>query len=271
MIIKGDRKYIPELLKLWKEVFSDPEEYIKIFFDNIYCKTECFAKTANGEIVSALYLIKGQINFNGEVFCGRYLYAAATKSDYRKQGFMAELIKETIDYAQNENLDFICLLPANEELYGYYAKFGFKDLMYKFKTTLNKAEKQNAVPFKREKSLHKARKLIGENMFVFSEGGNNYALKCFNYAGYDLYNLSAEFGFDCLIIADSKFKEIVEVICKKENYKKTEEYFEKYFSPDTEISSPYEGEKGEKIKFGMIYPINKKLSGAEIYMNIALD
>ncbi len=271
MIIKGDSKYIPELAKLWQEVFSDSEEYIKIFFDNLYCETECFVKIVNSKIVSVLYLIEGQIKYKGEVFNGRYLYAAATKNDYRKQGIMAELINEAIDYVKKANLDFICLLPANESLYNYYAKFGFRDTMYKFKTIINKAQQQKSVAFESGISLHEARKLINENFFVFTERGNDYALECFRFVGYDLYDLRDEFGFECFIVADSGFKDVIEVICKKENYKKIEEYFEKYISDYAEISSPYKGEKGEKIKFGMIYPINKKLSGAEIYMNIALD
>ncbi len=271
MIIKGDSKYIPELSKLWQEVFLDSEEYIKIFFDNLYSETECFVKIKDGEIVSALYLIKGQIKYNNETFSGRYLYAAATKSSYRKQGIMAELINEAISYVKNENLDFICLLPANEVLYNYYAKFGFKDTMYKYKTFLGKSQQCVLSELPKEKSLHKARKTLLENMFIFSEKGNDYAMRCFDFVGYSLYNLSDEAGFECYFVADIELEEFVEVVCKKENYKKAEEFFEKHFSENAKISSPYKGKKGEKVKFGMIYAINEKLSGAEIYMNIALD
>lgn len=271
MIIKGESKYIPQLTKLWQDVFGDNKEYIKIFFDRLYCETECFIKIADGEIISAFYLLKGQIKYNNEVFDGRYLYAAATKNSHRKQGLMAELINEAVDYAKKESLDFICLLPANEGLYNYYSKFGFKDAMYKYRTVSGTENQHNSLSFETDKSLHKARKIIDENMFFFSQRGNDYALECLRFVGYNLYNLSNEVGFDFFIVAGIELKEIVEVICKKENYIKAEEYLEKFFSSDTEISSPFKGEKGEKIRFGMLYVINEKLNGAEIYMNIALD
>ena len=58
MLIKPEKKYIPELMRLWHEVFGDSSDYIELFFKEAYYNSECFCITENGEIVSAFYLLK---------------------------------------------------------------------------------------------------------------------------------------------------------------------------------------------------------------------
>ena len=120
MLIESKEKYIPSLLDLWKKVFGDSEEYIRLFFDKAYFDSECFAVIEEDKVISAFYLLKCSIKFNGEVYCGRYLYAAATLPDYRGKGLMSELINEALKYCESHNLDFIALVPADDGLYDYY-------------------------------------------------------------------------------------------------------------------------------------------------------
>ena len=53
------------------------------------------------------------------------LYAACTHTDFRKKGLMSGLINYAIAYCKDQGYSSIFLVPANPELYSYYAKFGF--------------------------------------------------------------------------------------------------------------------------------------------------
>lgn len=106
--------------EIYRASFCDPDTVFEdLLFEN--CYEYCRTYEKNGETVSMLFLLPVKIEYENKIFGGSYLYAAATNPEYRKQGFMGELLKK----AKAES-DFIILRPANEKLIGYYASFGFK-------------------------------------------------------------------------------------------------------------------------------------------------
>ncbi len=271
MIIKGDKKYIDELVSLWQEVFLDDEEYIRLLFRKLYYEIECFAFEDEGKIVASLYLLKGEIKYNDKTYFGRYLYAAATKKQYRKKGIMSKLINEAVEYTKENGLDFICLLPANDKLYDYYFKFGFKSSMYKYVKKATGTSTSREIFKATNNSISKVRRIIEKDMFVFAEAENDYAYNALEYAGYKIYSLAEALGFESYAVADSEFSEAYECICRKENGNKMAKALSVNLSSGTEIFSPYQTDGAERIKNGMLYAINSELNGAEIYMNIALE
>lgn len=121
-----DRK---QIISLWHDVFGDEEEYINFFLDN--CKNKsCLGYFENEKLASMAFLIDCH-------YCGcngKYIYAVATDEKYRNKGYASKIIEE----AKRHMIDFLWLIPANEELFEYYSNRGFKTKLYSNSNFKNK-------------------------------------------------------------------------------------------------------------------------------------
>lgn len=110
-----------EITALWAAVFKDSESDISFFLDNCLNK-RCLALYSDSQLASMLFLVEC-------AYCGKkgaYIYAVSTYERFRRRGFAGRLI----EYAKTLGCDFLWLIPANESLFDYYAKFGFKTLLF---------------------------------------------------------------------------------------------------------------------------------------------
>ncbi len=114
----------PQAAALWKEAFGDSEEYINFFFDNHSCV--CLTQCDNNELCSMLFLIDGELNN----IKGCYLFAACTFKNRRGKGYMPMLLERAKKYAEEQGKGFIALVPAENWLFDYYGKFGYKTAFY---------------------------------------------------------------------------------------------------------------------------------------------
>ena len=114
------------MISLWQTCFGDDKQTVDSFFDSpayesviplVYCE--------NGEIISQLFLIDGEVRDKNLVYPSYYLYAACTAPSYRGRGIMGRLIEAAKETAAANSRDFIFLKPSEEHLYTYYSKFGF--------------------------------------------------------------------------------------------------------------------------------------------------
>lgn len=263
MLINSEEKYVPMLTELWNKVFGDDEEYIKLFFKQAFYDSECFAVIENEKIISALYLLKSKIRCCGKTYNGRYLYAAATLSEHRGQGHMSRLLNEAKAYAKEKSLDFIALVPASDSLYSYYESFGYNEAMYKYKL---KSENRNfrfdcLNEITDPKAFHKIRSSSNENMLFYDEIIAKYAFECLSFSGKRVYSLNN----------DSLFIPGEELFCPLEQEKACYDFLQNYSDGFGTVFSNRAFDTGEKMRNGMIYPINLELINKEVYMNIALD
>ncbi|MCL2097003.1 MAG: GNAT family N-acetyltransferase [Oscillospiraceae bacterium] len=131
MIFKlADFSHKTELINLWRESFSDGEEFISSFI-NAYMIPEYNVPVIveDQKIVSALYLVDFDLYSNGKnLGPSAYLFAAATKKEYRNRGYMAELILYAADLCGNRGLTAVFLFPQGQDkkLFDYYSKAGFE-------------------------------------------------------------------------------------------------------------------------------------------------
>lgn len=270
MLIENNQKFVPELKELWHNVFGDEYEYINLFFDSIYKNCKTFAHFENEKIVSVFYLLNCKIRFEGRIFNGCYLYAAATAPEFRKKGIMGKLLCEGQQYAKENGRDFICLVPGNTPLYDYYSKFGFVSAMYKSTALLHFDEEKAEASYQRidNAEYDKRRFELTDNAFLWDEKELAYALECLSFYGSFAYKAD-----DSVFIANKNEQSVAEFLCKKE---KQSEIGSAVCSALQSKTVRADGQSGEDIKpFGMIYPINNKLkrqwSQSDIYMNLALD
>lgn len=128
----ADFSHKQELLKLWQEAFGDDEDFILSFL-NGYLFPEYNAPVVfvDGKIVSALYLIEFPLYSNQKVIgiCA-YLFAAATREEYRGCGYMSALMKYAAELYKNRGISAIFLFPQEsaENLFNFYSKFGYKSI-----------------------------------------------------------------------------------------------------------------------------------------------
>lgn len=107
-----------DIIGLWKEAFGDSEEDILFFIDNVK-HAECLGIYEKDELVSMLYFVRCTIDGKNS----NYVYAACTLKAYRNKGYMAILL----DYCKENCGDSFCLIPANEDLIGYYKNNGISE------------------------------------------------------------------------------------------------------------------------------------------------
>jgi predicted acetyltransferase len=112
-----------EIIDIYKESF---EESV-IFEERLFDKGIQYAEYLEdeGAVKSILFLLPCTIITKGTEIPAKYIFAAATKSDSRKKGYMEKLLEKI----KIENNEFLFLRPANENLQKYYTKIGFKSIV----------------------------------------------------------------------------------------------------------------------------------------------
>lgn len=108
-------RYSTSVISLWQESFGDSKEDV-LFFLN-HCRNKiCLCAEKNGELLSMLFLVDCMVN--GDAY--KYIYAACTSKNARKNGYMSRLL----DYCISK-YNKVLLIPADEKLVDYYSKRGF--------------------------------------------------------------------------------------------------------------------------------------------------
>ena len=113
---------IPALVALWREAFGDSEEFIDGFMRTAFSTDRSLAVFADGAPIAALYWF--------DMTCGEeklaYLYAIATKKEFRGRGICTELIEHTHALLKSRGYAEAILVPCEPSLYSFYEKLGYK-------------------------------------------------------------------------------------------------------------------------------------------------
>jgi predicted N-acetyltransferase YhbS len=112
---------IPKLKNLWLQAFGDTQQSIDLFFEKRFNTKLCFAAKAGEEVIAAAYVLP--VNYGSEK--AGYLYALATKPEFRRQGIMSDLLKYVEYRSKMAGCSYLFLYPAEEALYSYYEKLGY--------------------------------------------------------------------------------------------------------------------------------------------------
>lgn len=216
------------LKKIWKDIFSDSDSYIDLFFACKFNEENTFVIKHDGKIVSTLYVDYNDVYLNGEIIKGAYFSGIATLNEYRGYGFATKLINYAKEYIKK--VDIIYLIPANEPLFDFYRKSGFKDFTYLAKEEITKDNITGLDEFSEEYSYEVVNSFYensGNNLYVkrdkkfFDAIYNCYKnIMIFN-DGYVIYYIEdgilhlVEYSFDEL-----KAKEILKGILNLKNIKK---------------------------------------------------
>lgn len=114
-----------EVKALWKLCFNDSDEFTDLYFNKRYKEEINMAVREGGKIVSALQMIPYPMTFCSGVIPVSYISGACTHPRYREHGVMRRLLKETHRRMYEDGVLLALLIPAEEWLFGYYAKSGY--------------------------------------------------------------------------------------------------------------------------------------------------
>lgn len=120
-----------DIQKIYREVFNDSPEYVKMLFDVIYDDREGMLLTApDGQPASIMLLRSFEMSFHDGKVPVAYIHGAATRRSQRGKGFMSRLVIDAIREAAVRGDMMVTLIPANNALYYFYAQYGFTTVFY---------------------------------------------------------------------------------------------------------------------------------------------
>ena len=108
------------LRALFTEAFGD-EDFTDLFFQRGYSRERCLA-AFEGALLGALHWF--DCTLEGKK--AAYVYGIAAFRHCRGRGIGSALIRAAVETLQREGYERILLVPAEESLFGYYERFGFR-------------------------------------------------------------------------------------------------------------------------------------------------
>lgn len=263
-----DRK---SLFKLWNNVFEDSFEAISLFFDYHYKPENTVVYDDNGYIAAMLYLIEGNFVISGKRYPSYYLYAAATDMAYRSRGIMGKMLDFAKETASGRRMDFICLLPAEKSLYGYYSKFGYKPVFSKKIVKIGLGN--SGVEIHSDNNLNLAdirnRFFDGYDYFEWNKNAVEYAIKQNEFYGGSF--MSGCNGY-CLYTRNNGITTVKELTLQIDELP----FENENCVLNLPVNYPVEAEDCQVLKNGMALPLNKNAESIinsvnNAYLGLTLD
>ena len=125
MLFWDDGSRRGEVYDLWQRNFQDPVPYADFYFDQYYGRNRVLLHQdqENQVINGSIHLNPYRLHVRGKTFSCSYLVGIATDEEYRRQGIMRAMLRETFAILREEGAPFTYLMPADE---AYYLPFDFR-------------------------------------------------------------------------------------------------------------------------------------------------
>lgn len=123
-----DKEKASEVYELWQEAFADSAAFADYYFRRIYPRNRVLAAEENHQLLSMLHMNPYYWHFENEKHNPvllHYIVGVATRQAYRRQGLMADCMRQALRDMEAAGEPFTYLMPAKRE---YYTPFGFVSL-----------------------------------------------------------------------------------------------------------------------------------------------
>lgn len=129
------------LKKIWQISFGDSAAYIDYFFSKlmqpentlVYCES-------NHTPAAMLFLLPAELVLQGQSLPVQYIYAACTLPECRGRGYMKQLIDAASALGKSRGIYQTILVPAEESLFAYYEKNGYRNYFKRKSFGLSRSE-----------------------------------------------------------------------------------------------------------------------------------
>ncbi len=188
MISFANKNDTTELSALWQKVFLEDKEVCDCFFEGVFASVVAPVIKIDSKIVSSLFLLDCNIGDHR----GKCVYCAMTDYHHRGKGYMRELLDFSYNYCNENNFEFLILVPAEKSLFDFYAKCGFVPFGVRNAYTIGDEIPPKTEPLNYDFSLN------------FSEDVIEYWQKaCLHYGG-EVTDFGLAFDDDNVIIRNAK-------------------------------------------------------------------
>ncbi|MDD2328245.1 MAG: GNAT family N-acetyltransferase [bacterium] len=110
---------------MWKTCFGDPDDYMDLYFRHKYRDEQTLLYLDGGKPVASLQMLPYRFTFHGSEIPILYLSGVCTLPEARKKGFMQQLLLRSFEVAREREIPLMLLVPQEEWLLTFYAKYGF--------------------------------------------------------------------------------------------------------------------------------------------------
>lgn len=129
-----------QLRRLFTEAFEDAA-FTDLFFREGFSPDRCLV-AAEGGVLAALHWF--ECTLDGKP--AAYIYGIAAFAAHRSRGIGSALIRAALEHLKQEGFSLVFLVPAEEGLFRYYERFGFRTVSTILERTVTAG---NPIPLKR--------------------------------------------------------------------------------------------------------------------------
>ncbi len=123
MITRANIFYKRQIAKLWVKAFGGSKKNVYEFYEKVCPVKNTFVDVVGLKVVSMATVIPVK---SGELK-GGYIYAVATKEEFRNQGRCGKILNYI---SRKTDFDFTFLKPSEESLFDFYARYGYTKHLY---------------------------------------------------------------------------------------------------------------------------------------------
>ncbi len=150
MISYSSEIYRPYLMEMWKLCFGDNDEFIRFYFVEIYHNDNTLILFNENNIpVASLQILPYIIKIGDDFYNAGYISGAMTHPDHRKKGYMQQLLKVAFDEMKKKEFTFSFLIPQEEWLFEFYARYGYEKAFPKSVETID-LKKYKGIDYKKD-------------------------------------------------------------------------------------------------------------------------
>lgn len=107
---------------LWRECFDVTDDFLDVFLEDKYAADKTLTMRRDGEVVSAVEVQPYRFTFYGTVTCMGYLCGLATKKEFRRSGYAANLLQEAHRRLYARGAALSVLIPKGEDARTYFKR-----------------------------------------------------------------------------------------------------------------------------------------------------
>lgn len=115
-----------DIYNMWKICFQDSDEFMKLYFNEKYQPENTLVYIDNNKVVASLQMLPYRFTFCETEIPVSYISGACTLPEYQNKGYMRQLLRASLQIMREREIPLSLLIPAEDWLYNYYGKFGYK-------------------------------------------------------------------------------------------------------------------------------------------------
>lgn len=123
--------------QLWEECFGDSDEYVDMYLSNHEISRHTLVFIDGVSPVSMLSMLPMTVVTPGGILPARYIYAVATKKEYRGRGISSKMLQAAHQLMKSAGIKLSVLVPSTTDLYRFYERLGFSTAFYSGHAVVN--------------------------------------------------------------------------------------------------------------------------------------